>query len=155
MGAWYFGCLSGPPGFACWVYFTPVFGFVCCWVPIFALSPCCFLVCVFLGMVGWGSFVRAGCLCVLVRVWVGGGVGAVGPVWALGWDISLTVPGWCFFVGLFCFFRLLFVRVCLCVPCGRLLGDWPLGFSLWCPTVSLSVSHWYPGSGVVLDCIDS
>ena len=22
-------------------------------------------------------------------------------------------------------------------------------------TVSLSISHWYPGSGVVLDCIDS
>ena len=26
---------------------------------------------------------------------------------------------------------------------------------LWCLTVSLSVSDWYPGSGVVLDCIDS
>ena len=24
-----------------------------------------------------------------------------------------------------------------------------------CLTVSLSLSHWYPGSGVVLDCIDS
>ena len=22
-------------------------------------------------------------------------------------------------------------------------------------TISLSLSHWYPGSGVVLDCIDS
>ena len=27
--------------------------------------------------------------------------------------------------------------------------------SLWCITVSLSLSHWYPGSGVVIDCIDS
>ena len=26
---------------------------------------------------------------------------------------------------------------------------------VWCLTVSLSLSHWYPGSGVVLDCIDS
>ena len=26
---------------------------------------------------------------------------------------------------------------------------------LWCSTVSLSLSHWYPGSGVVLGCIDS
>ena len=26
---------------------------------------------------------------------------------------------------------------------------------LWCLTVSLSASHWYPGSGVVLDYIDS
>ena len=30
-----------------------------------------------------------------------------------------------------------------------------LGSRLWCLTVSLSLSHWYPGSGVVLDCIDS
>ena len=27
--------------------------------------------------------------------------------------------------------------------------------SLWCLAVSLLLSHWYPGSGVVLDCIDS
>ena len=26
---------------------------------------------------------------------------------------------------------------------------------LWCPTVILSLSLWYPGSGVVFDCIDS
>ena len=30
-----------------------------------------------------------------------------------------------------------------------------LGSRLWCLTVSLSHSHWYPGPGVVLDCIDS
>ena len=44
------------------------------------------------------------------------------------------------------------MRVCLYVLCGHLLGKgWPLGSRLWCPTVSLSLSHWYPGSGVVLD----
>ena len=49
-----------------------------------------------------------------------------------------------------------FVRVCLFVPCGHLLGKgWPLGSRLWCLTVSLSHSHWYLGSGVVLNCIDS
>ena len=49
-----------------------------------------------------------------------------------------------------------FVRVCLYVLCGHLLGKgWPLVSRLLCPTVSLSFSHWYPGSGVVLDCIDS
>ena len=48
-----------------------------------------------------------------------------------------------------------FVRVCLYVPCGHLLGKaWPLGSRLWCLTVSLSLSHWCSGSGVVLDCID-
>ena len=30
-----------------------------------------------------------------------------------------------------------------------------LHIRLWCPIVSFSLSHWYPGSGVVLDCIDS
>ena len=57
--------------------------------------------------------------------------------------------------NMFCFWYT-FVRVCLFVPCGYLLGKgWPLGSCLWCLTVSLSLSHWYPGSGVVLDCIDS
>ena len=42
------------------------------------------------------------------------------------------------------------------MPGGHLLGKgWPLGSRLWCLTVSLSLSHWYPESGVVLDCIDS
>ena len=49
-----------------------------------------------------------------------------------------------------------FVRVCLLVPCGHLLGkDWLRSSCLWCLIVSLLLSHWYPGSGVVLDCIDS
>ena len=52
--------------------------------------------------------------------------------------------------------------ICLCarlfiyVPCGDLMGKgWPLGSCLWCLTASSSLSHWYPGSGVVLECIDS
>ena len=46
--------------------------------------------------------------------------------------------------------------VLISVPCGHLLGkDLPLGSRWWCITVSLSLSNWYPGSGVVLDCIDS
>ena len=51
-----------------------------------------------------------------------------------------------------------FVRVCLFVPCGHLLAmGLPLSSRLRCLTVilSLSLSHCYPGSGVVLDCIDS
>ena len=82
--------------------------------------------------------------------------------WALWWSILLAVPGRCFFVDLCVFFLscacYAFVRVCLFVPCGRLLGrrgGWPLGYRLWCLAMSLSLSHWYPGSGVVLDCIDS
>ena len=58
-----------------------------------------------------------------------------------------------FFLSCVCY---VFVRVCLYVLCGHLLGKGlPLGSRLWCLTVSLSLSHWYPGSSVVLDCIDS
>ena len=38
-------------------------------------------------------------------------------------------------------------------PAGKGLTSWLIG--KWCLTVSLLLSHWYPGSGVVLDCIDS
>ena len=37
-------------------------------------------------------------------------------------------------------------------PAGKGLTSW---LSLVVSSVSLSLSHWYPGSGVVLDCIDS
>ena len=48
------------------------------------------------------------------------------------------------------------VHICLYVLCGHLLGKgWPLGSRSWCLTVSLSLSHWYPGLVVVLDCVDS
>ena len=58
----------------------------------------------------------------------------------------------CVFLSCVCY---AFVRICLYVPCGHLLGnDRHLGSRLWCLTVSLSLSQWYPGSGVVLDCID-
>ena len=59
----------------------------------------------------------------------------------------------CFVLSCVCY---VFVRACLYVPCGHLLGNGCfLGSRLWCLTVSLSLSHWYPGSGVVLDCIYS
>ena len=61
------------------------------------------------------------------------------------------------FVDLLCFCSVLcllcFVRVCLYVLCGHQgLTSW---LSFVVSSVSLSLSHWYPGSGVVLDCIDS
>ena len=51
--------------------------------------------------------------------------------------------------------------LCLCArlficalgsPAGKGLTSW---FSFVVSAVSLSLFHWYPGSGVVLDCIDS
>ena len=56
----------------------------------------------------------------------------------------------CFFLSCVCY---AIVHVYLYVPCGQLLSKGSLGSRLWCLTVSLSVSHWYPGSGVVLDYI--
>ena len=55
---------------------------------------------------------------------------------------------WFFFLSCVCH---AFVSVCLFVPCGHLLGNGvTIGSRLWCLTVSLSFSHWYPRSGVVL-----
>ena len=63
-------------------------------------------------------------------------------------------------MDLLCFCSVLWL-LCLCVrlficalwsPAGKGLTSW---LSFVVPTVSLSLSHWYPGSGVVLDFIDS
>ena len=71
----------------------------------------------------------------------------------------LTVPT--SFVDLLCvFFFLVFamplyasVNLCLVVTCWERADFLALVF--WRLTVSLLLSHWYPGSGVVLDCIES
>ena len=66
-------------------------------------------------------------------------------------------------MDLLCFCSVL----CLLCLCARLFvcalwspaegggGGWPLGPRLWCLAVGLWLSRWCPGSGVVLDCIDS
>ena len=64
------------------------------------------------------------------------------------------------FVDLLCFCSVLCL-LCLCArlficalrsPAGKGLTSW---LSFVVSVVSLSLSYWYPGSGVVLDCIDS
>ena len=58
-------------------------------------------------------------------------------------------------MDLLCFFCLTFAMH-FCASVGHPLGkERPLGSRLWCLTMSLSLSHWYPRSGEVLDCIDS
>ena len=42
--------------------------------------------------------------------------------------------------------------MCFEVTCWEGLTSW---LSFVVSAASLSLSHWYPGSGVVLDCIDS
>ena len=53
----------------------------------------------------------------------------------------------CFVLCLLCLCARLFICA-LWSPAGK-------GLSFVVSAVSLSLSHWYPGSGVVLDCIDS
>ena len=63
-------------------------------------------------------------------------------------------------MDLLCFCSVLCL-LCLCArlficalwsPDGIVLTSW---LSFVVSTMSLSLSHWYPGSGVVLDCVDS
>ena len=44
------------------------------------------------------------------------------------------------------------MSLCVWSPAGKELTSW---LSFVVSAVSLSLSHWYPGSGVVLECIDS
>ena len=55
-----------------------------------------------------------------------------------------------FYLALLCFHACLFVDA-LWSPAGKGLTSW-LSFVI---SICDVVSHWYPGSGVVLDCIDS
>ena len=61
-----------------------------------------------------------------------------------------------FSMFLFCLvFAMFCARLFICAfwsPAGKGLTSW---LSFVVSSVSLSLSHWYPGSGVVLDCIDS
>ena len=66
---------------------------------------------------------------------------------------------WIFYVYVYLFSVLYLLCLCerlfICAlwsPPGKGLTSW---LSLMVSNVSLSLSHWYPGSGVVLDCIDS
>ena len=61
---------------------------------------------------------------------------------------------WVFFLSCVCcaFVRARLFICALWSPARKGLTSW---FSLVVSTVSLLLSHWYPGSGVVLDCIDS
>ena len=58
-------------------------------------------------------------------------------------------------MDLLCFFCLVFVMpLCASVYSCLVATSWE-GSRLRCITASLSLSHWYPGSDVVLDYIDS
>ena len=149
--------LSGPPGFTCWISFAPVFSFMYCWVLIFALSPFYILICMFWGMMhrlanGLSCKPNIHVSWLTSELRVRSTPSSKHFFWQFQGGTSL-VDHLCFFLSCVWY---AFLRACLFVPCGHLLGKgWPLLSRLWCLTLSLSHTHWYPGSGVVFDCINS
>ena len=71
-------------------------------------------------------------------------------IWVMQMVFSKVHPA-CQFYKKLCLCARLFICA-LWSPAGKGLTSW---LSFVVSTVSLSLSHWYPGSGVVLDCIDS
>ena len=62
---------------------------------------------------------------------------------------------WIFYVFVLSCVCYVYARLFICAlwsPAGKGLTSW---LSFVVSSVSLSLSQWYPGSGVVLDCIDS
>ena len=78
------------------------------------------------------------------------------PIWPREVDERSTWDFCGSFMFLFCLvFAMFCARLFICAlwsPAGKGLTSW---LSFVVSSVSLSLSHWYPGSGVVLDCIDS
>ena len=159
--------LSGPPGFTCWISFAPVFSFVYCWVLILALPPFYILIYMLKNVPGDDALIRKGYfmqtkhLFVLIHIWTKGEVGApwkrLKPSSKIFYrpfqgGASIVDHFW-YFCLVFCY---AFVRICILMPCGHLLGKgWPLGSRLWCLIAKLSFFYWYSGSSVVNDCIES
>ena len=99
-------------------------------------------------------------LCVLIHIWIKGEVGALNRFKPSSKIFYWPFQGGTSFMDLLCFCSVLCL-LCLCArlficalwsPAGKGLTSW---LSFVVSSVSLSLSHWYPGSGVVLDCIDS
>ena len=162
VGAWYFGCLSAHRGSPVGFLLLRYSGFFYCWVLIFASSPSYIFICVFCEMMHWK--VRG--LSCKPNIYVSWSTSELRVRLALNrFKPSSKIFDWPFlgctsFVDFLSFFLscvcYAFVSVCLYVPCGHLLGKrWPLCSRLRCPTVNLSLSNRYSGSGVVLGCIDS
>ena len=63
----------------------------------------------------------------------------------------MDISCFCSVLCLLCLCARLFISA-LRSPAGKGLTSW---LSFVVSAVSLSLSHWYPGSDVVLDCIDS
>ena len=99
---------------------------------------------------------QARCRCVLVRIWVGGEVGAVRPVWALQWGFAdrygavLLLWVFCVFV-LSCVCYVLCASVCVCfvVTCWERADLLAFVCGVYCEFVTFPLVSWV-GCGVWL-----
>ena len=65
-----------------------------------------------------------------------------------------TSAGLLWIICVFCVLCFSCFLICSLLPCGHLLGKgWPLGSCWWCLLYFCYFLMWYPGLGVVLDCI--
>ena len=103
------------------------------------LGPCiCFVSFYYLGLyvlgdnarVGWGSFMRAGHLCVLIHIWARLGVAVIGLVWAFQWNSLADCSRAVLFCGSFVLFvscvchAFASVHCCLVVICWESVTSW-------------------------------
>ena len=145
--------LSPPGGLGCWGGGSVVFDLLFIVIPFVGVCNCSMFCCILLyvhssfAIISMGKRELVALLnlfswCIVIVVWL---VLAV-PRVCLLWIIYVFLSCVCY----------AFVLICCFVLCGHLLGKGlPLSSRLRCLTVSLSLSNWYPGSGVVTDCIDS
>ena len=73
----------------------------------------------------------------------------------MDWEVPYKEQNKKFHLNLAVYFLLVLIVMFSFIVFGRNINyllSKPLNLG---KTVSLSLSHWYPGSGVVLDCIDS
>ena len=157
-----------------WLFVGPagvcLLDFFCSSVQFFLLlSPClCFISSLYLDLyVLWDICWWVGdlsCRPSIYVSWSASGLG-VGLAPLDGFGPSSKIFYWPFwgctsFVDLLCFCSVLCL-LCLCARLFICASGSPAGkgltsrLSFVVSTMSLSLSHWYPGSGVVLDCIDS
>ena len=113
VGAWCFGCLSGPPRFTCWISFAPIFSFIYYWVLIFALPD--LYVLWDDALISQGSFMQTKYLCVLIHIWIKGEVGAVNRL-----KPSSKIFYWPFKGGTTLWIFYVFSVLCLLCVCARL-----------------------------------
>ena len=159
-----FWLYSGSLGFTCWIYFASVFSLMYCWVLIFALCPykTWYIYVLYVLDDAWiseGSFMQTKHLCVLIYIWTKGEVGNVNWLKPSSKILLLIFRRWLLFCGSYFLFMLSVRHVFLFVHCWLVVTCWESAdlFSLVCDVLLCFCQFpmWYPGSGVLLDCINS